>query len=160
MSSSSALVRDADPLVAAEPPINLVPATLVERLGTAVLTVCGQQVPVPALLRLRPALRRYLGRQIVVGIRPEHLEDAVVGLPADAGSASVLHGRVRRVHETGADRVVHLELAEADSGPQPAATLVARVSRRSSAEAGQAIMLAVDTRHLLVFDADSGRSLW
>ncbi|MFG2044657.1 TOBE domain-containing protein [Dactylosporangium sp. NPDC048998] len=161
MSIGNVLVRDAGPLLAAEPPVNLVRAALVERLGTPVLAVCGQQVPVPGLLRLRPSLRRHLGRPVVFGVRPEHLQDALVGRPAAAGPAVlVLHGVVRRVRPDGAHRVVHVELADVDSGQLPVPTMVARVSRHSSAGVGDAIMVAVDTQHLMMFDADSGRSLW
>ncbi|WP_432842764.1 TOBE domain-containing protein [Dactylosporangium sp. CA-092794] len=160
MTIGNVLVRDAGPLIAAEPPLNLVPAMLVERLGTPILAVCGQQVPVPGLLRLRPSLRRYLGHDVVLGVRPEHLQDALVGRPAAAGPAVlVLHGIVRAVRPAGAHRVVRLELADVDRGCLPA-TLVARVSRHSSAGVGEAIMLAMDTQHLMLYDAATGRGLW
>jgi multiple sugar transport system ATP-binding protein len=158
MGDSIVLDRDAGPPLAGEPLINLVPATLLEHLGTPVLVVCGQQVPVPGLLRQRPSLRRYLGREIVVGVRPEHLQDAVVGRPAGAGPAVlVLHGVVRQIHPTGAERIVHLDLADVEAGRSAASTVVARVSGRSSAVVGGAIMLAVDARHLMVFAAGTGR---
>ncbi|GAA0740739.1 TOBE domain-containing protein [Dactylosporangium roseum] len=161
MHASSVLVRDADPLVVAEPTINLIPAMLIERLGCPVLAVCGQQVPVSALLRQHPLLQRYLGRHIVVGVRPEHLQDAVVRQPAVAGPAAlVLHGVVRLVRPAGPDRIVELELADGEGCALPAPTVVARVSGCSNAAAGEPIMLAVGTRHMLVFDAHSGRSLW
>jgi hypothetical protein len=47
-------------------------------------------------------------------------------------------------------------LADAEHAP----TLVARVSGRSRVGVDEAIMLAVDIRHLLVFDAETGRGLW
>jgi multiple sugar transport system ATP-binding protein len=157
MGVSNVLDRGADSPVAGAPRINLMAATLVEHLGTAVLAVGGQQVPVPGLLLLRPSLRRYLRRPIVVGIKPEHLQDAVIGRAAAAGPAVlVLHGVVRRVQPAGPERIVHLELADAEH----AATLVARVSGRSRVGVDEAIMLAVDIRHLMVFDAESGHGLW
>ncbi|MET7424504.1 hypothetical protein [Dactylosporangium sp. NPDC005555] len=175
MSDADVLVLDADPPVApdafttapmiagaltrAEAPMNLVPALLLERLGTPVLVVCGQQLPVPDLVGRHPELRGYLGRQIVVGFPPEHLQDAVVGLPRAAGpSVLVLHGIVRLVRHDGRDRIVHLELADTDQLSPP--TMVARVSPLSAAGAGEPIMLAVDSRHLVVFDTDDGRRLW
>ncbi|GAA2373773.1 TOBE domain-containing protein [Dactylosporangium salmoneum] len=161
MAISNVLDRNTGPSVVGEPPTNLVPAMLVEHLGTAVLALGGQQVPMPGLLRLRPFLRRYLGRPVVVGIRPEHLQDAVVGRPAAAGPAVlVLHGVVRRIEPVGPDQFVHLELADADGDRSPAPTVVARVSGRSRAGVDAPIMLAVDMRHLMVFDVDSGRGLW
>lgn len=160
MGNSGVLVRDADPAVAAEPSINIVPATLGERIGRPVLTVCGQQVAVPALLRLRPVLRRYVGRPIVVGIRPAHLHDAVAGPSGAMGpTALVLHTVLRSVQPAGADWIVRAQLADG-GGERPAPTLVARLGRRPAAVVGAAIMLAVDLRNLLVLDASKGRRLW
>lgn len=156
MSVSIVLGRDAGPLLVGAPLINMVPARLLEHVGIAVLAVNGQQVPVPGLLRQRPSLRRWLGRQIVVGVRPEHLQDAVVGRPGGAGPVVlVLHGVVRRIRPAGAERIVDVELADVDAGQPAAPTVVARVSGRSTAAVDRAIMLAVDARHLMVFDAGS-----
>ncbi|MGI5239369.1 TOBE domain-containing protein [Dactylosporangium sp. CA-139066] len=160
MPISNVLDRNTDPLAADEPPTNLVSATLVEHLGTAVLAVSGQQVPMPGLLQLRPFLRRYLGRPVVVGVRPEHLQDAMVGRPAAAGPAVVvLHGVVRRIQPVGPEQFIHLELADTDGDRSPAPTLVALVSGRSRAGVDEPIMLAFDIQHLMVFDVDSGRVL-
>jgi ABC-type sugar transport system ATPase subunit len=165
MTDNMVLVRDvaATRLLGnpAELPINLVAATLIDRLGSVVLDVSGQQMPVPALLRLRPVLRRYLGRSVVVGIRPEHVRDALEGPAAAAGpAASVLHGTARSVRDEGPHRIVHLELADAAERRLSPATLVARVGRASTARVGAAMMLAVEPRHLWMFDPGTGRPLW
>src|ERR1700754_1216462 len=132
MSVSTVLDLEAGPLSAADPLINLVPAMLCEQLGTAVLTVSGQQLAVPGLLLGRPSLRRWLDRRIVVGFRPEHVQDALVGRPAAAGPVVlVLHGMVRQVRPAGAERIVHLELSDADAEGPAAPTVVARVSGQS-----------------------------
>ncbi|WP_238017820.1 TOBE domain-containing protein [Dactylosporangium sp. AC04546] len=161
MRDSSVLVRDAGPLTAAEPAINRIPAMLVGQPGRPLLAVRGQQVPARALVRRRPMLRRYLGRSVIVGVQPEDVQDAVVRRPGPAGSAAlVLHGTVRDVRLAGALRVVHLELADGEGFAEPAPVLVALLSGGSVAGVGDPIMLAIDLGHLMVFDAQSGLSLW
>ncbi|MEV0128448.1 TOBE domain-containing protein [Dactylosporangium sp. NPDC050688] len=162
MRIGNVLERDAGPLPEeTERPVNLLRAELIERLEIPVLAVHGQEVPVPGLLRLRSSLRRHLGRPVIIGVRPEHLQDALVGRPDAAGPAViVLHGVVRSARPDGADLLVRIELADAADGRDPAPTLVARVSGRSRAAAGEPIMLAVDARHLHMYDAVSGHSLW
>ncbi|GGM83459.1 TOBE domain-containing protein [Dactylosporangium sucinum] len=161
MRDSSLLVRDAGPLTVAEPTINRVPAMLVGQPGRPVLAVWGQQVPVRELVRQRPVLHRYLGRPVILGIQPEDLQDALVRGPGPAGSAAlVLHGTVRYVRLAGAHRIVQLELADGEGFAQPAPVLVARMSGGSAAGPGDPIMLAIDMGHLMVFDAQSGLSLW
>ncbi|WP_327007533.1 hypothetical protein OHA72_09845 [Dactylosporangium sp. NBC_01737] len=85
MRDSSVLVRDAGPLTVAEPAMNLMPALLAERLGCPVLAVCGQQVPVRALVQQRPTLRRHLGRPVVLGIHSDDPHDAVTRRPRRGG---------------------------------------------------------------------------
>jgi hypothetical protein len=85
MSVSTVLERDAGAAAPDEPLINLVPARLCEHLGTAVLTVCGQRVPVPGLLLRRPSLRRFLDRPIVVGSAPSTCRTPLSGGPPARG---------------------------------------------------------------------------
>ncbi|MER7274607.1 hypothetical protein ABT369_09140 [Dactylosporangium sp. NPDC000244] len=138
-----------------EPSMSLVPAVLRERPGCPVLVVGGQQIAAAALLRQRPALRRHLGRRIVLGLGPGHLQDAVVGLPAAAGPAApVLHASVRLVRAAGAVRLVGLELADAECSGGPPVPLWAWLGHRSRVVVGAAMMLAVDVRNMLVLDGD------
>ncbi|MFF5234347.1 TOBE domain-containing protein [Dactylosporangium sp. NPDC000521] len=156
MGHNTLLIRDADPDAAAQRPANLIPAVLVDRGGSLTLDVCGQQMPVPGLRRYldQRHLQQHLGRRVLVAIRPEHLHDASAGLPPSAGpTASVLHGTVRGVRGDGAALLLDVEVADAP-GWQPAPRLAARVELGCTAEAGDAVMLAVDLRHLRVFAAD------
>jgi len=148
MGHNTLLIRDADAGTAAQRPPNLIAAVLSDHGGSLTLDVCGQQMPVPGLRHLG---RRHRNQRVFIAIRPEHLYDASVGLPPTA-TASVLHGTVRGVHVDGAERLLDVEVADA-AGWLPAPRLAARVDARCTAEAGDAVMLAVDLRHLRVFDA-------
>ena len=78
------------------PSMNLLEGTVTVGNGSATISLGDQSLAVPpAVLAARPALRRYDGRAIVVGIRPEHLAD---GAPADAGAAAS-EARLRGVVE-------------------------------------------------------------
>src|SRR5439155_10441575 len=68
------------------PAMNLVEAELVEADGGVSVRFGPHRLPIePDVLWARPALKRYAGRKVAVGIRPEDLEDAslVPGSPAD-----------------------------------------------------------------------------
>ncbi|MDQ6874387.1 MAG: sn-glycerol-3-phosphate ABC transporter ATP-binding protein UgpC [Actinomycetota bacterium] len=129
-----------------------------------------------ALLARRPALRSFLGRDVVVGIRPEDMEDASL-LDGDSGNCFDCNADL--VEAMGSDVLVHFaidapgvvtedtkELAK-DAGNDLApgshtqgSRLVARVSPRSTITEGQRIRLRVDTERLHVFDPESGLSIW
>ena len=161
------------------PAMNLVEARLEEtRDGGSAFVLGTQRLTVPdALFTARPALRRYVGRDLVLGIRPEDLEDAALVEPADG---RVLTGRAELVEAMGSEVLVHVrvdaspvvtedtkELA-ADAGAEalPSAAgsgssvAVARVSPRTAIREGDDPEFVVDTERLHVFDPDTGRSIW
>jgi multiple sugar transport system ATP-binding protein len=123
----------------------------------------------------RPALASYLDRPIVVGIRPEDMEDAEIG-GNEAGR--VLDATTELVEPLGSDLMVHLsvdapqasgiddiaELAE-ETGEglaiaEDRATVVARFNPRSHVKVGDAIQVAVATERLHFFDASTGQAVW
>src|SRR5947199_3856410 len=58
------------------PAMNLVEAELAERNGALVARFGPHELALPAeVVAQRPALRRYAGRQVALGIRPEDIED-------------------------------------------------------------------------------------
>lgn len=107
---------------------------------------------------------------IIVGIRPEHLEDASLLDGYARIRALSFPVRADIVESLGADKYVHFtiegagaeaaQLAElaADSGAG-ANEFVARVSAESTAVGGQQIQLAFDTSKLAIFDAATGVNL-
>src|ERR1700722_14157399 len=61
------------------PAMNFAEARLV-RDGGPTVTFAGHALPVPAaVLESRPGLADYLGRKVIVGIRPSHFDDAARG---------------------------------------------------------------------------------
>ncbi|ART68732.1 ABC transporter ATP-binding protein [Mycobacterium dioxanotrophicus] len=147
------------------PAMNFFPATF---------TDVGVRLPFGDVT-LSPDVHELLARapkpdNIIVGIRPEHLEDA--SLLDGYARIRALSFTVRAdiVESLGSEKYIHFtidgggaraaQLAElvADSGAGEN-EFVARVSAESRVTAGQQIELAFDTSKLVIFDADSGLNL-
>jgi multiple sugar transport system ATP-binding protein len=128
----------------------------------------------------RPALRSYAGREIVLGIRPENLEDAaVVGSESDGAR---LQGEVVLREALGSEIMAHVAIegraAETDEtrelardvgapegdqeiGVEEGKTiLVARFNARSRVKTGEVAEIAVDTEALHFFDPESGLGIY
>jgi multiple sugar transport system ATP-binding protein len=133
-------------------------------------------------LSVRPGLRDYVGKRVVLGIRPEDIEDAEL-LP-DSPTDRRLTGRVELREALGSEIMVHFrvdasaaetedtrELQEdvhggaeaAESAPQSGeggAIIVGRFGARSHVREDQNVEAAVDTRALHFFDPDSGLGIY
>jgi multiple sugar transport system ATP-binding protein len=155
------------------PAMNLLEARI-ERASSGVAVVLGDtRFEVD-----RPALGSYVGKNVVVGMRPENLEDAAL---ATGGTGGLLRGRVELREALGAEVLVHFaiaaraaatedtrELAE-DVGDdrvvdqlrdeRRSATLVGRFSPRTSANAGDTVDVWVDLDALHFFDPDNGLAI-
>jgi multiple sugar transport system ATP-binding protein len=160
------------------PAMNLVEAGLATSDGGMVVELGGFRLPVPdEVLAERPALRGYDGRTVVLGIRPEDMEDAA--LVADAPAERRITSTVELREALGSDVVVHfpvdappavtedvIELAadvdEAIAAPTEAATanVLARLNPRTQAHPGDHIELVVDTHRLHFFDVETGAGIY
>jgi multiple sugar transport system ATP-binding protein len=158
------------------PAMNFAEARLVwEGDGAVFVEFAGHRLRAPdELISARPALKAYAGRDVIVGIRPEDMEDAslvdeapedrrmpaVVKLRETAGPEAYVHFPVRT------PRIAPLEGPNSDAeddGESAAAAhdetvFVARVGARTRAREGNNVELVVDTQSLQFFDpATSGR---
>ncbi len=116
-------------------------------------------------LALPEELRRRIGdgpSQVLVGLRPEALEDArVAGLAGDAS----LPAEVEVTEQLGPETLAYVRIPGVEAvelGERPvelAGALVARLDPRSPAEPGARLRLAVDLSQLHLFDPETGRSL-
>src|SRR5215208_5300423 len=106
---------------------------------------------------------------VIVGIRPEHLEDASLIDTYARIRALVFEVNVDVVESLGAEKYVHFKMegAGAKSAQLTAAAesevgeneFVARVSTESKVASGQKMELAFDTSKIAIFDADTGENL-
>jgi multiple sugar transport system ATP-binding protein len=158
------------------PAMNFVLAGLVRDDGPAAV-FAGCRLPVPqAVLDARPGLAGYLGRKVIMGIRPSDFEDASFGdaswprLPVTVGVTEELGTEIHVIFTIDAPPVEHAALSSAaesheeddDAGVVLAggkSLWTARVSSRSGARSGQPLELAVDTTRLHFFDPASGESI-
>jgi multiple sugar transport system ATP-binding protein len=161
------------------PAMNMVEATLEESGGRIVANLGDDQIEVGnESVQSRPALREYVGRKVILGIRPEDLEDAA--LEPDAAAGNRLHGVVRLRESLGSLVMAHImmnavpartemtrELA-ADSGtPEGGRVLdgdgvlvTAAFNARSKVKERDTVEAVVDTRNLHFFDEDTGLGIY
>ena len=161
------------------PAMNMVEATLEESGGRIVANLGDDQIEVgDESVQSRPALREYVGRKVILGIRPEDLEDAA--LEPDAAAGNRLHGVVRLRESLGSLVMAHImmnavpartemtrELA-ADSGtPEGGRVLegdgvlvTAAFNARSKVKERDTVEAVVDTRNLHFFDEDTGLGIY
>ena len=132
-----------------------------------------------AMLTSRPALRGYRDRKLIVGIRPEDLDDPALN-PAP-GPGTTLVADVELVEALGNELQVHFlvdatkarsEVTAAASETEELGDLpdlqmgeakadgVARISPRSDFRAGSRVTFVVRTEQIHFFDADSGQAIW
>jgi multiple sugar transport system ATP-binding protein len=145
------------------PSMNLYEAVVTLDGGNSVQIGSQRVALAPESLERHPALANYGGQPIVVGIRPEDLEDAAVA--TDTPPDRRMKAKVRLVEALGSELMVHLELDDAkrvNSGDPDApeelvgegiANAVARFSPRSRAAIDQDVEISVATENLHFFDA-------
>lgn len=171
------------------PAMNLVEATYEHKNGTGTVGFGGNDIEIPTdVLEERPALANYHGKRLVVGIRPEDMEDSdILGEGGSSLSSSVAHQfpvTVDLAEAMGSEVFVHFSVdappvitedtkelaADLEGGAtdeeieKRAATgstlFVARFSPRTKARLGQPIEVALDTRRLHFFDLETSLSIW
>jgi multiple sugar transport system ATP-binding protein len=139
----------------------------------ATLTDVGVRLPfgeVTLMQEVHDLLAQHRPNNVVVGIRPEHLEDASLLDGYARIRALKFEVKVDMVESLGADKYVHFKMEGAGARAAQLAELaaesgvgenefVARVSTESKATQGQTIELAFDTSKIAIFDADTGENL-
>jgi multiple sugar transport system ATP-binding protein len=94
------------------PAMNFVQATVEAANGQIAARFGEERIVLDAQEQaLHPSIGDQVGRQVIVGIRPEHLEDA--SLVPDAGGGRGLTGQVRLTEALGSEVVVHFQIEAA-----------------------------------------------
>jgi multiple sugar transport system ATP-binding protein len=145
------------------------------RLGSQALTLDDEALAAHA------ALKGYEGREIIVGIRPEDMEDP--SLLTNAPADRQIKGKVELTEALGSEIMVHFSIdathavtedvhdLQKDAGTDRApgsgigsggggAVIVGRFGPRSRVRVGDAVDVAVDTRSLHFFDPETALGIY
>ena len=152
------------------PAMNFLPATVADG---ALQTAIG---PIPLTGRLRSALESGdAAREVIVGIRPEHFEDARLVEESARGRGRTFRGRIEVLESMGSDKYAYFSLSgdramsqeleelAADAGtadlPASGTQLTTRLSAASPAVEGEHLDVWFDPEQVHVFDPAAGRNL-
>ena len=162
--------------------MNLLEARIEQSNGSLAAIAGSQRIALDReTIAAHPALAGFDGRTVVLGIRPEDLEDASIA--ADARDDARLRGTVELREALGAELMIHFgvdakravtedvrELAQDVTGSVEAASqlgddeeraiMVGRFSPRSRVREGDTVEVAVDARALHFFNPETGLGIY
>ncbi|MBQ9783148.1 MAG: sn-glycerol-3-phosphate ABC transporter ATP-binding protein UgpC [Clostridia bacterium] len=130
------------------PQMNFITGTLNKKGDDVYFAFDGATVKLPAEKAQAPELAEYIGKEVVVGLRPEAISDeasAVAAMPESSFDVTVDVTELM-----GAEIYLYLNVGEETR-------MIARVSSRSQSRAGDKIKIAFDMSRLHVFDKDTER---
>lgn len=132
------------------PPMNTMPARLEAGDGGPVVVIgAGRPYEVRLELQGYEAAASYVGRDVVLGIRPECIAEGNRSFSGAVGPPIVVNAPVEMVEPTGAETIVLLRL-----GGEPA---LARISPDIRPVPGERASFALDTRRICLFDPETER---
>jgi multiple sugar transport system ATP-binding protein len=161
------------------PAMNMLEATIERSDGHLAANFGNQKLALEdQALSDHPGLREFEGRKVIVGIRPEDLEDA--SQARDSAPNRRLRGRVELREALGSEIMVHMsvdaqhaqtedvqELREdvgvpsgGEDGGEQRTTIVGRFTPRSRVAVGDDAEAVVDTRNLHFFDPETGLGIY
>ena len=115
------------------------------------------------LVAERPALLAYEDRAVILGIRPEDMEDAAFA--TEEGPGRTIAAVCKLTETLGSEVLVHFPVVAgaadefAESLEDTTSVFVARVSPDTTAHEGEPLRLVVDTKRLHFFEPESGLAI-
>ena len=147
------------------PAMNLYEATMTD--DARAVQVGSQTLPLADdVFAARPALTRYGGKKVVLGVRPEHLPAATPG-----STGPHLVGNVDLIEALGSELVIHFTIDAPRVQPEGATSAdedatakagegVARVAPDTKVKVGEKITFAVNTEGMQFFDMETDKAIW
>jgi multiple sugar transport system ATP-binding protein len=160
------------------PPMNLVEGTVERGDGGAVIVRLGSlEVPLSAETARQRGLEECVGRDVIVGVRPEDVRGAAAGNDGGDGRLS-LSATVSRVEALGSsllayfpvdasaprtagvtDAIGGAELGDVPLVAQPGTTFCATFETRTAVRSGHQVEVVADVERLHFFDPETERAI-
>ena len=131
------------------PSMNFLEGEVADAAGTQLTLKGGDAAPVTVALA-RP-IPSGASRQVILGVRPEHISLYRPERAAEGRSGAVVSAPVTVIEPTGAETMVNLQFAGKE--------IIARFEAHESPEVGQTLSLALDMSRACLFDATTQKLL-
>ncbi len=130
------------------PQMNFIDSTIKEKDGDLYVVFGENELKLPKEKSTNPALREYVGKEVIAGIRPECIHDEPMYLSQFPDTCIDAYVEVTEL--MGAEIYLYLSAVGAED-----VKLTGRVSSRSTARAGDTVKIAMDISRMHIFDKDT-----
>ncbi len=131
------------------PQMNFIQATLENKGGDLFLKFGETMLKLPPEKANAPELKDYIGKEVIAGVRPECIHDDPMYLSSMADSTITSYVDVTEL--MGAEIYLYVTCEEQN--------LIAKVSSRSTARAGDTVKLALDMSRVHIFDKETEKAI-
>lgn len=125
------------------PPMNILETTLVHEGGVLYFVLGDSKLPVPK--PHTPKIKGYVGKKVVLGIRPEDIRIA------SKKTDFVIRGVVDVIETLGSTRIIHMKNKNIG--------LVVETKNGSNLKMGDKTFFELDPKKIHIFDKDSGKAI-
>ena len=132
------------------PQMNFVNANIQKKGDSLYVCFGSYEFKLPAEKASNAELQEYIGKEVILGIRPENIHDEPMYL--SSLSEWTAEANVDVTELMGANIHLYLKIEEA-------ANLIATVSSRSQAKSGDTIKIAIDIARAHIFDKDTEKCI-
>lgn len=131
------------------PQMNFIKTEILKTTEGIVLAFGENQIQLPVIKGQALALAGYVGKEVIMGIRPENLYDTVEYL--EEFRDSIIDVSIEVTELMGAETYLFMKVEDSN--------FVARVSPKSIAKAGDKIKIALDADKIYLFDKDTEKTI-
>lgn len=131
------------------PQMNFITAK-VEKRGNEIHLLFGKDdIKLPEGKAKRLEGSDYIGKEVIMGIRPEDLHDEAVFL--ESMPDSIVEGKIEVVEMLGSETLLYMVVEGVD--------FTAKVNPRTKAKPGDVVKVAIDTNKIHLFDKDTEKTI-
>ncbi len=138
------------------PQMNFITGKLVMREGDLYASFGSTMLKLPQDKSNNPDLKEYIGQEVIFGVRPEAIHDEPMYLQTMADTTMDVNVDVTEL--MGAEIYLYLGFEGMEDATNNK-NIIARVSSRSRAQAGDTIKVAIDTSRIHIFDKDTEKCI-
>ena len=125
----------------------MVDATVVEKNGKVAVEFAGNTIVLPDSKGKQLKAKGYVGKEVIMGIRPENLSDEEDKVAKATADGSLIQATIRVYEMLGAEVYLYFDLGDAN--------FTARVNPKTTARTGDTVKFAPNAELVHIFDKET-----